>query len=148
MVLIAQKTQYLAYPAHPKTIGEHIKKKRIDLGLLQREVAEMIGSSKNVIGGWESNSHEVRVRFIPGIIRFLGYIPFEIGSSQQEQLIAYRKIRGLTQEQLSKEWQIERGCLERWENGVAPRKKIFRAKIEGIADHLIKERKLELYQAQ
>lgn len=41
------------HPLKPETIGEHIRKKSIDLGLLQRDIAEIIGTSKQTVSYWE-----------------------------------------------------------------------------------------------
>lgn len=46
-------TEKKGYPANPKTIGEMIRKHRLDLGLLQREVAERIGCDKMTMVNWE-----------------------------------------------------------------------------------------------
>lgn len=43
-----------AYPANPKTIGEHIRKRRMDLGLMQKEVAGIIGVTESTIWNWEN----------------------------------------------------------------------------------------------
>jgi hypothetical protein len=40
------------YPFDPKTIGEHIRKRRLDLGLLQLEVAKMIGVTESTVWNW------------------------------------------------------------------------------------------------
>jgi hypothetical protein len=48
-----QKQPFPSYPEHPLTIGEHIRKKRMDLGLLQREVAEIIGVTESSVWNWE-----------------------------------------------------------------------------------------------
>jgi len=41
------------YPEHPRTIGEHIKKRRMDRGLLQHEVAEEMGVCAWTVINWE-----------------------------------------------------------------------------------------------
>jgi DNA-binding XRE family transcriptional regulator len=47
----------------------------MDLHLLQREVADIIGVDKTTVFNWETQGMEPSVRAIPGIIRFLGYKP-------------------------------------------------------------------------
>ena len=71
-----QKQPLPGYPEHPLTIGEHIRKKRMDLGLLQREVAEIIGVTESSIWNWE-HGVEPELQYNPKIIKFLGYIPFD-----------------------------------------------------------------------
>jgi len=41
------------YPKNPKTFGEIIRKKRMDLRLTMREVAERLGVSETTIYNWE-----------------------------------------------------------------------------------------------
>ena len=41
------------YPVNPKTIGEHMRKKRMDSRLMQSEVANIIGVSEESIWNWE-----------------------------------------------------------------------------------------------
>ncbi len=42
------------YPVNPKTIGEYIRKKRMDNRLMQSEVAHIIGVSEESIWNWEN----------------------------------------------------------------------------------------------
>ena len=64
-----------AYPAELVTFGNHILKRRLDLGLLQREVAAEIGVSTQTLQYWEVGRHQPAVRNLPAIARFLGYVP-------------------------------------------------------------------------
>jgi DNA-binding XRE family transcriptional regulator len=41
------------YPVGPKTIGKHIRKKRMDDKLMQSDVANIIGVSEESIWNWE-----------------------------------------------------------------------------------------------
>jgi transcriptional regulator with XRE-family HTH domain len=63
------------YPKEINTLGDHIRKRRLDLGLLQREVAEKIGVTKATIYHWERQRTQPEIRFIARIIEFLGYDP-------------------------------------------------------------------------
>jgi transcriptional regulator with XRE-family HTH domain len=87
------------YPETPVTIGEHILKRRIDLDLFQREVAEIIGVSEQTVCNWE-HGIEPELRFIPKIIEFLGYIPFECPDNPLDKLRYYKKVNGLSIERL------------------------------------------------
>jgi DNA-binding XRE family transcriptional regulator len=62
------------YPVAPRGLGEHIRKKRMDLGLLQAQVAQRTGVTKSTVYNWEhgrmpATQHQAR------IIEFLGYQP-------------------------------------------------------------------------
>ena len=52
-----------------------MKKRRMDLGLIQREVARQIGADPWTIANWEKGKTEPVARFIPHILAFLGYDP-------------------------------------------------------------------------
>lgn len=47
----------------------------MDVGLLQREVAEQLGVAKDTYRFWECNTTLPLPQQWPGIIRFLGYQP-------------------------------------------------------------------------
>ncbi|MBI2369480.1 MAG: helix-turn-helix transcriptional regulator, partial [Deltaproteobacteria bacterium] len=56
-------------------MGDHLRKRRLDLRLLQRQVAPRLGAAEATITSWETNQATPSVRFLPAIIRFLGYDP-------------------------------------------------------------------------
>jgi len=60
-------------PAEPKTIGEHIKKRRLQLHLMQSDLAKFFGVHKGSIQNWERGVYEPAGRFIPRIVGWLGY---------------------------------------------------------------------------
>ena len=62
------------YPVAPRTLGEHVRKRRFDLGLLQAQVAERIGVTASTVWNWEhGRSPDPKHHFT--IIQFLGYTP-------------------------------------------------------------------------
>jgi DNA-binding transcriptional regulator YiaG len=50
---LSKNSSFTGYPAHPITVGDHIRKKRMELGLLQREDAEIIGVTESSVWNWE-----------------------------------------------------------------------------------------------
>jgi transcriptional regulator with XRE-family HTH domain len=62
------------YPAKPGTIGEAIRKRRLDLGLRQIDAAESIGCNEMTIVNWEKGHTRPRSNRISDIGRFLGPI--------------------------------------------------------------------------
>ena len=76
----------------------------------------MLGVCDPSIYSWENNLSEPAFRYIPKIIEFLGYIPFETSAkSIGEKIITYRKLRGLSQKQLARQLGIDPGTLSKWE---------------------------------
>ncbi len=105
------------YPRELKILGDRIRKRRLELGLFQRQVAEAIGVDADTIWRWERNATGPPVRYIPRIIRFLGYNPFPIPRALPERLLAARKALGLTQEALAKRLAVDPVSLCMWERG-------------------------------
>jgi DNA-binding XRE family transcriptional regulator len=63
------------YSENPQTLGQHLKKRRRELGLLQREAAERMGVSTDTVVNWEKdNTKPVTAQFRP-VVAFLGYDP-------------------------------------------------------------------------
>jgi transcriptional regulator with XRE-family HTH domain len=113
--LKAQRPLPSVYPKEIKTLGDHIRKRRLDLGLLQRDVAAQIGVNKDTIYNWETNRNEPEVRLIPHMINFLGYAPYDPNWSFGQRLRAVRSALGLSQEQLAKMAGLDEGTVSEWE---------------------------------
>jgi DNA-binding XRE family transcriptional regulator len=43
------------YPVRPKTLGEKIRKHRMDLGLFQKDVAKFVGVATDTVRLWEKD---------------------------------------------------------------------------------------------
>jgi DNA-binding XRE family transcriptional regulator len=62
------------YPVEPTTIGEAIRKRRLDLGLRQIDVAESIGCNEMTIVNWEKGHTRSRTDKMSEIAAFLAPI--------------------------------------------------------------------------
>jgi transcriptional regulator with XRE-family HTH domain len=114
----AERPRPSAYPQELKTLGDHIRKKRLDLGLLQREVAEKLGVDKDSVYHWEKNQYAPSLRVIPRIIQFLDYEPFDYSAmSLGERIVSRRWVRGISQEEMAHELGVDAATLRRWERG-------------------------------
>jgi DNA-binding XRE family transcriptional regulator len=67
--------QVKRYPATPKSIGEMIRKRRLDLGLRQIDVARIIGCDEMSVVNWEKGHTSPRSTLMAGVTRFLGFEP-------------------------------------------------------------------------
>jgi len=114
LTLTAKKPSKI--PQDPKTLGDHIKKRRLELGLHQAQVGEILGVTECTITNWEKNRTNPTLRTLPNIIEFLGYDP---SASDQNtiggRLLQYRKGRGITQKELAKQIGIDPTTLSRLE---------------------------------
>jgi DNA-binding XRE family transcriptional regulator len=75
IVLKAQKPLKKLFPDVLITIGDHIKKKRAELKLTQKQVAELLIVTECTIWNWENNYTQPTVHCLAKVIQFLGYIP-------------------------------------------------------------------------
>jgi DNA-binding XRE family transcriptional regulator len=118
LTLTAKKPLPPGYPQILKTLGDHLKKRRLDLKLLQKEVAEIIGVDEITIYYWENNRVEPSLLYIPDVIKFLAYIPFKTTSnSLGEQIVIYRRLHGLTQKKLAQLLGVDFTTIGHWERG-------------------------------
>ena len=63
-------------PLQLSTLGDHIRKVRLEKGLLQRDVAELLNVCEDSVTHWENGFAQPRVQHYPLIFSFLGYYPF------------------------------------------------------------------------
>ncbi len=115
--LTAAKPKDFRYPIELKTIGDHIRKRRLDLGLLQREVAQLLSVDVDSVCHWETGHSKPKVYLIPQIIDFLGYVPGKPAISFPEALRTARRSAGLSQEQLAKRAGVDESSIAKWERG-------------------------------
>jgi DNA-binding transcriptional regulator YiaG len=62
-------------PKEPKTLGEHVRKRRLERHLLQYQLAKLLGVDRISVQNWERRVYEPSPRVIEKVIRFLGYDP-------------------------------------------------------------------------
>jgi len=111
-----QRPSKAGYPTDPKSLGEHIRKARMDRGLLQKDVAELFGVSEDTITYWENERSYPQVHFYPHIISFLGYYPFDHETESAAGKI--RKVRyrnGWTYRQCAKAMGVDAATVQAWE---------------------------------
>lgn len=105
------------YPKDIKRIGDHLKKKRLDLGLTQKQVAKRIGVSASTIYNWEKVRTDPPAHYCPGIFDFLGYVPYDPLMPFRKKLACWRKSLGLTQRQFAAQFGFDPSTVMRWETG-------------------------------
>ena len=106
------------YPKTLNTLGDHIRKKRLDLELLQKDVANIIGTTESTIWNWENNYVSPSLSYIPKIIEFLGYIPYDISNKTLgDKLLIHRKLLGFSQRKFALLIGIDPSTLGKWERG-------------------------------
>ena len=115
--LRAPKPKPSHYPREINTLGDHIRSRRLDLELLQSDVAEQIGVDMTTVHNWESNTSLPAIRYLPAIIRFLGYYPQASVDSFPDRLATARRTLGLSQQKMAEKVGVDPGTLQGWEAG-------------------------------
>jgi DNA-binding XRE family transcriptional regulator len=104
---------------NPKTLGDHIKKRRLEFGLYQAQVAKILGVTESTIVNWEKNRSKPSLRSMPKVTKFLGYCPFLcVPKTLGKKLLGYREHHGVTQKELAKQIGIDPTTLSRLERGL------------------------------
>lgn len=121
---MSAKVSHKTYPVRLLTIGDHIRKIRLDRGLGHKHVAEAIRATAGSVNSWEVGRAEPEVRYIPAIIKFLGYNPRSMPSDTLEQLRWFKWTHGMSLERLGKAMRRDPEQLAGWLSGrIRPFKK-------------------------
>jgi site-specific DNA recombinase len=120
--IVLPKSHHLTSRTRPPekldTVGDHIRRRRILLKLLQRQVGQQFGVDASTIHNWETNLAKPGIKYMPAIIRFLGYNPLPPPSdSWDERLVRCRTALGITQKESARQIGVDQGTLARWERG-------------------------------
>jgi transcriptional regulator with XRE-family HTH domain len=102
-------------PIEPKTVGDHIRRRRLELKLLQKDVAKQLGVCQPSVYNWEANRSQPDIRYIPAIIQFLGYDPLPSVEGLGAQLVQRRIALGLSQKEAARRIGVDPGTLARRE---------------------------------
>lgn len=87
----------------------------MDLNLLQRDVAELVGVTERTVHNWETEAHLVRPAHWPAILEFLGYDPRPPGRTIGEKLKLHREGQGLTAADLARRWGVDPATVTKYE---------------------------------
>jgi transcriptional regulator with XRE-family HTH domain len=99
----------------PKTLGEHLRKRRLELRLTQREAATRLGETAITVLHWEKGQTEPPIETMPRILSFLGYDPFPQPETLSERLRAMRRANAWTIKEAARHLGVDEGTWGRWE---------------------------------
>lgn len=102
---------------NPITISDFLRKRRIDLGLKQRDVAALLNVNVASIRNWEGNWRQPHISELPKIIAFIGCCPYNAALPLHERLVLWRGYNGLTQREMAEIIGIDPTTLARLEGG-------------------------------
>ncbi len=105
------------YSENPQTLGQHLKKRRFERALLQRDVAALLGVSVETYGGWEVDRIGPYAGSWRCIIGFLGYDPNPLPQTLGERLSAKRRSLGWSQRRTAAHFGWDETTIRRYERG-------------------------------
>jgi transcriptional regulator with XRE-family HTH domain len=115
--LRAAKPRSAAYPKELNSLGDHLRERRLDLGLRQWEVADRLGADLASLVSWEGQRREPALRFLPAILSFLGYNPRSEGQSFGDRLYRARTAKGISIGKLARLIGVDEATILNWEHG-------------------------------
>jgi transcriptional regulator with XRE-family HTH domain len=122
----------------PQTLGSHLKKKRLDLGLTQKEAGKRLGVTQYTVMNWEFGLCEPALHRLLAIRRFLGYELEPVAlTSLAEHLAAKRRQLGWTQKQAARTLGVDPSTWSVWEAGGTVMSKAHRllvARFTGLSE--------------
>ena len=115
--LIANKPKSKQYTSTLTLLGDHLRNRRLDLGLEQKELAKILGVCLASISHWENGHGEPQLNLQGKVIEFLGYNPFGSDNSISGKIKLYRVLNRYTQDQLARKLRIDNNIVRDWEKG-------------------------------
>ena len=101
----------------------------------QRWGSHAIGVNVDTISSWERGAHEPALEYMPKVIEFLGYVPFETCETLGQRIRLYRMSLGLTVVEFAKKLGVTHSTITRWENDrVRNVEKKIRPYLDGLVE--------------
>lgn len=103
------------YPKSLNHLGDHLLKRRLDLGLSRKAAAAEMQLDPESLENWEKNKTTPAARFFPALIKFLGYVPLPEPGTRGEAIARERICRGLSRKALAKLAGVDEATVRRLE---------------------------------
>jgi transcriptional regulator with XRE-family HTH domain len=116
-VVLRQELKPARYPNILNHLGDHLKKRRLDLGLNQKQAAKLLGCHATSVANWASGATVPALAQWPKIIEFLGYDPRPNVETVVDQLKRYREGRGWSQVEVAEKLGVSSSIVWKWETG-------------------------------
>ena len=120
------------YPEAPSTLGEHVRRVRMDRGIEQKALARELGVTAGTLANWELRSTEPEVRHLPAVLHFLGFDPRPEGVTLADRVRRQREGLGLSQRALADRLQVDPTTVSDVERGTGPRSRRVRRAFENF----------------
>jgi len=131
-VRLTSRLRKPGYPSVLNNLGDHLKKRRLDLGLNQKKAAKLLGCHATSVANWTRGTSAPRLAQWRRLIEFLGYDPRPEPTELSGRLLAFRTRLGMSQECMAERLGVEPGTLGRWERGARAPEGKFLARVFGL----------------
>lgn len=137
-VYLLEKTLHMlelepTYPKNPRTIGEIIRKVRMDKGLQIKQVAQAVKVSPDSVINWELRGRKPRYRHIAMLEKILGinlpvsllYKGYPENAITISQKIKKKRLElSLSQKELARMLKVNKDTIKDWEDGKGMKKPV------------------------
>lgn len=114
----------------PKTLGDHIRRRRLMLAITQEEAAARLGVNAWTVLNWETGQTKPAIQFIPALVGFLGYDPEPVDTGTLAgKLVSKRRELGLSQLEAARSIGVDPATWAEWER---VKREGQREKVEGL----------------
>lgn len=103
------------YPKQLNHLGDHLLKRRLDLGLTRKAAAAQMGLDPESLENWEKGRTPPAVRFFPKLIELLGYNPLPEPRTRGEAIARERTSRGFSRKALAEVVGVDEATVRRLE---------------------------------
>lgn len=121
-----------AFPRKLETVSNHIRTIRLRRGLERSQVADIFGVTECTVSNWENHRNSLRVPQCGRIIEYLRYNPIFSQQTFPEELISFRRLRGLRVKDATALAGVDPCSWTSWENGEHQITKPCREKIDRL----------------
>src|SRR5258706_14052955 len=135
---ISLKREIKGMPLKLNSIGDHIRKRRVELKLTQEAAALQLEVSTDTVTFWESRRFQPKIHNVPKIIKFLGYNPYPIEKAILGARVKYyRLMHGLSHKKFGILFQVDASTVGSWENERSSPHASTKAKLEVLLSTLV-----------
>ncbi len=118
--LTSLKPKHFRYPKAIITVGDELRKVRMDRKLTQHQVAKMIKVNRNFVYEMELGHHTNTIFALHKVYLLFGFIPKTLKvneSTLRGKIFAHRIVNGLTYNSIANKIGVDKSTIARFERG-------------------------------